>query len=64
MPWYRTPGGEAGLWLGLPSWVTVAIVCYLGAAVLNALAWSLTPVRDDEAQEGRNAARGGEGTGR
>jgi len=48
VPWYRTEEPVPGLWLGLPSWVTVALLCYAGAAVLNGLAWLWTPI-DDEA---------------
>ncbi len=47
IPWYRTPGAMPEIWLGLPSWVTVAIGCYVLAAVLNAIAWSLTEIDDD-----------------
>jgi hypothetical protein len=46
IPWYRTGGATPGLWLGLPSWVAVAILCYVGAAVANAAAWLLTDVAD------------------
>jgi len=52
IPWYRTPGDSPGLWLGLPDWVTVALLCYAGVALLNALAWSLTEIRDDEPPRG------------
>jgi hypothetical protein len=47
IPWYRPGGAETGTWLGLPDWVAVATLCYVGAAVLNALAWLLTDVDDD-----------------
>jgi len=47
IPWYRRGGDPAELWLGLPDWVTVALLCYAGAALLNALAWLLTEVPDD-----------------
>jgi hypothetical protein len=46
IPWYRTGGAEPGLLLGLPSWVTVAVLCYVGAAIVNAAAWLLTDVPD------------------
>jgi hypothetical protein len=49
IPWYRRGGEEAELWLGLPDWVTVALLCYAGAALLNAIAWLLTDVPDDDA---------------
>lgn len=51
IPWYRTPGASPEIWLGLPSWVTVAIGCYAIAAVLNAIAWFLTPIDEDEPGE-------------
>ena len=47
VPWYRAADPEPALWLGLPNWVSVAVGCYLAAAVLNAVAWSLTPISDD-----------------
>jgi hypothetical protein len=47
IPWYRQPGGESGIWLGVPDWVAVALGCYVAAALLNALAWLLTDLRDD-----------------
>lgn len=46
VPWYRTTGAEPGLWLGLPDWVALALVCYVGVAVLNTCAWLLTDVPD------------------
>ena len=46
IPWYREADHEPRLWLGLPDWVTVALLCYVGAALLNALAWLLTDVAD------------------
>jgi hypothetical protein len=52
IPWYRTPGADPELWLGLPDWVTVAIGCYAAVAVLNAAAWLLSDVRDDVESEG------------
>jgi len=47
IPWYRPRGSESAIWLGVPDWVAVALACYVAAAVLNALAWLLTDVRDD-----------------
>jgi hypothetical protein len=52
IPWYRRGGDPAELWLGLPDWVTVALLCYAGAALLNALAWLLTEIPDDDPPEG------------
>ena len=48
VPWYRTPGAPSSQLLGLPDWVTVALGCYVLAAILNALAWLLTDVRDED----------------
>jgi hypothetical protein len=48
IPWYRAGGGAPGRLLGLPDWVAVALGCYAAAAVLNALAWLATDVRDEE----------------
>ena len=61
VPWYRSSDAELVLWLGLPDWVAVAIVCYGLAAILNSWAWLLTPIDDDgplpdtlgDAQDGR-----------
>jgi len=48
VPWYRTGGGGVpAKWLGLPDWVAVALVCYVVAAVLNAVAWLLTDFDDE-----------------
>ena len=51
VPWYRRGGDAAQMWLGLPDWVAVALVCYVAAAVANALAWLLTDVPDDDSME-------------
>jgi hypothetical protein len=48
VPWYREAGEAPAIWLGLPDWVAVALGCYLGAAVLNAIAWLLTDVPDED----------------
>ncbi len=47
IPWYREAGAPAEVWLGVPDWVLVALACYVAVAVLNALAWLLTDVRDE-----------------
>ena len=46
IPWYRETGAEPTLWLGLPDWVATALLCYVGVAALNTLAWLLTDVSD------------------
>jgi hypothetical protein len=46
VPWYRPLDATPPTWLGLPSWVTTAVLCYFAAAVLNAIAWGLTSVPD------------------
>jgi hypothetical protein len=50
VPWYRTAGAEPSLIFGFPDWVAVAVGCYAGVAVLNAVAWMLTDIRDEEAE--------------
>ena len=50
VPWYRTAGAEPALIFGFPDWVAVAVGCYAGVAVLNACAWMLTDIRDEEAE--------------
>ena len=54
IPWYRRGGAEATIWLGLPDWVAVALLCYVAAAVCNAAAWLLTEIPDrvDDDSEG------------
>ena len=47
IPWYRDSDATPAIVLGLPDWVLVAVVCYVGAAVATAAAWLLTDVRDD-----------------
>ena len=52
IPWYRSGGAETSVWLGLPDWVAVALLCYAAVAVLNSIAWLLTDVPDrDESDE-------------
>ena len=50
IPWYREAGAEPGIWLGLPDWAAVALVCYAGVALLNSVAWWLAdfPERDGD----------------
>ncbi|HIF98068.1 MAG TPA: hypothetical protein EYQ54_13765 [Myxococcales bacterium] len=47
VPWYRSDSQELSLFLGLPDWVAVAVICYGLVAVLNSLAWMQTPIDDD-----------------
>lgn len=51
IPWYRDPDAPLRLVFGLPDWVAVALGCYAGVAVLNALAWLRTEVRDESTAE-------------
>ena len=46
VPWYRSADAPLQLWFGLPDWVAVALLCYLGAGLLNAWAWWITDVVD------------------
>ena len=46
VPWYRDAGEPLRIWLGLPDWVAVALVCYVAVAILNAVAWLVTEVSD------------------
>ncbi|MBW2315833.1 MAG: hypothetical protein JRH10_16805 [Deltaproteobacteria bacterium] len=48
IPWYRSPDSSVEIWFGLPDWVAVALGCYVGAAILNALAWMRTDVPEAE----------------
>ncbi len=47
VPWYREPGAEPEMLLGLPDWVAIALGCYVGVAILNSIAWLLTDVSDE-----------------
>ena len=47
IPWYRDSDAPLRLWFGLPDWVAVALLCYVGVAIVNALAWLCTDVSDD-----------------
>jgi hypothetical protein len=57
IPWYRPDDAPLRIVIGLPDWVAVALLCYVGVAVLNCVAWMLTEVRDDGALPG-SLARG------
>ena len=56
VPWYREDGAPLRLWLGLPDWVAVALVCYVGVAFVNAVAWSVADVPDSVEGSGRAGA--------
>lgn len=47
VPWYRESNEPLRLWLRLPDWVAVALLCYVVVAIVNAVAWLLTDVPDD-----------------
>ena len=57
VPWYRETGAPVEIVWGLPAWVAVALACYVGVAILNAIAWLIAetpdesplPTREDEA---------------
>jgi hypothetical protein len=51
IPWYRSAGAKPSVWLGLPDWVAVALLCYVAVAVLNSLAWLLTDVPDRDGRD-------------
>jgi hypothetical protein len=51
IPWYRDADAPVEIWLGIPDWVLVALACYLGVAVLNAVAWLLADIHDEPARE-------------
>jgi hypothetical protein len=61
VPWYRDTDAGLSLWLGLPDWATVAILCYAAAAFLNAGAWLLTDVDDADPLPPVLRGAGGEG---
>lgn len=52
VPWYRSSDAPLELWLGLPDWVAVALLCYVGAAFLNSWAWWITDLSDDDPTPG------------
>lgn len=60
VPWYRSADAPLRLWLGLPDWVTVALLCYVGVALLNAVAWSLAEVADAPPDAAGPSAEDGE----
>jgi hypothetical protein len=56
VPWYREDEAPLRLWLGLPDWVAVALLCYVGVAIVNAVAWVVTEVPDavEESEDSRS----------
>jgi hypothetical protein len=56
IPWYRRADAAPGTWWGLPDWVAVALACYAGVAVLNAVAWWLSEEVDPEPTPPRDPA--------
>lgn len=60
IPWYRPAGAEAEIWLGLPDWVLVAVLCYVGVALLNAAAWLLTEISEEPGPPAAATAEAGE----
>ena len=46
IPWYRSAEGSLRLWLGFPDWVATALLCYVGIAFANYVAWQLTEFAD------------------
>ena len=57
IPWYREAGASPAIVFGLPDWVAVALACYLGVAILTALAWLLSDIEDPPATPPREAKR-------
>lgn len=62
IPWYRQAEATPEVWLGLPDWVAVAVLCYVGVAALNTVAWLLTDVPEPppRAPRGADTARAGD----
>ena len=58
VPWFREPGASAEVWLGLPDWTTTSLLCFVGVAIANALAWLLVDLRDEEVEGPRNPDEG------
>lgn len=48
IPWYRSGDAPLRVWLGMPDWVAVALLCYVGVAIANACAWHLLDLDEDE----------------
>ncbi|MGI9283463.1 MAG: hypothetical protein ACR2PX_28095 [Endozoicomonas sp.] len=39
VPWYRTPGSDPNIYLGMPDWVILALTCYVLVIFINLLLW-------------------------
>lgn len=59
VPWYRESGEAPRIWLGLPDWVAVSVLCYVGVAILNAFAWMATEVDDELPDDEASSPDGG-----
>lgn len=59
VPWYREGGEAPAIWLGLPDWVAVSVLCYVGVAILNAFAWTATEVDDELPEDEASSLDGG-----
>ena len=59
VPWYRNAGETPSVWLGLPDWVAVAVLCYVGVAIVNSVAWLNTDVPDHAEPSAREDGEGG-----
>jgi hypothetical protein len=53
VPWYRETGAPVEIVWGLPDWVAWALGCYVGVAILNAIAWLITETPDEATSAGR-----------
>jgi hypothetical protein len=51
VPWYRDVEQPLEIWFGLPDWVAVALLCYVGVAIVNGIAWSVVEVSDEVIDE-------------
>jgi hypothetical protein len=47
VPWYRDADAPLRIVFGMPDWVAVALLCYVGVAIANAMAWFWTDLPDD-----------------
>ncbi len=51
IPWYRRGGEVPEIVLGVPDWFALALGCYAGVALLNAVAWLITDIEEPVAEE-------------